>query len=114
MTKNPWRGYAVLEGTTIEQSAFENARVATVTMPSTLRTIGSQAHLRIHLTSLTLPDSWRGIGHSHYAEADERRYWRCHVLPDGAFALRSQPGQCEPPSGPRQAHDARRECPVVP
>lgn len=61
--KNPGGSYAVLEGTTtIEQSAFENAQVATVTMPSTLRMIGSQAFTHSHLTSLTLPDSVTSIG----------------------------------------------------
>ena len=87
--KNPGGSYAVLEGTTtIEQSAFENAQVATVTMPSTLRTIGSQAFTHSHLTSLTLPDGFESAGYWAFAYAEKLTsvdIGGATSLPDGAF-----------------------------
>ena len=86
--KNPGGSYAVLEGTTtIEQSAFENAQVATVTMPSTLRTIGSQAFTHSHLTSLTLPDGFESAGYWAFAYAEKLTsvdIGGATSLPDGA------------------------------
>ena len=87
--KNPGGSYAVLEGTTtIEQSAFENAQVATVTMPSTLRTIGSRAFTHSHLTSLTLPDGFESAGYWAFAYAEKLTsvdIGGATSLPDGAF-----------------------------
>ena len=87
--KNPGGSYTVLEGTSaIDESAFEDARVATVTMPSTLRTIGSRAFDNSELTSLTLPDGFESAGAWAFANMGNLTtvdLGGFTTLPDGAF-----------------------------
>lgn len=87
--KNPGGAYTVLEGTTrIEDSAFEDAKVSSVTLPSTLRTIGSYAFEHSQLTELTLPDGFEKAG--TWAFAYTNQLTRVDLggateLPSGAF-----------------------------
>ena len=61
--KNKGGSYAVLDGTTdIDDYAFADASVTSVTLPSSLRRIGDYAFESSRLTSLTLPDSFETIG----------------------------------------------------
>ena len=61
--KNKGGSYAVLDGTTdIDEYAFADASVTSVTLPSSLRRIGDYAFESSRLTSLTLPDSFETIG----------------------------------------------------
>lgn len=61
--KNKGGSYAVLDGTTdIDDYAFADASVTSVTLPSSLRRIGEYAFESSRLTSLTLPDSFETIG----------------------------------------------------
>ena len=61
--KNKGGSYAVLDGTTdIDDYAFADALVTSVTLPSSLRRIGEYAFESSRLTSLTLPDSFETIG----------------------------------------------------
>ena len=61
--KNKGGSYAVLDGTTdIDEYAFADASVTSVTLPSSLRRIGEYAFESSRLTSLTLPDSFETIG----------------------------------------------------
>ena len=61
--KNKGGSYAVLDGTTdIDEYAFADASVTSVTLPSSLRRIGDYAFESSQLTSLTLPDSFETIG----------------------------------------------------
>ena len=61
--KNKGGSYAVLDGTTdIDEYAFADASVTSVTLPSSLRRIGDYAFESSRLTSLTLPDLFETIG----------------------------------------------------
>ncbi len=61
--KNKGGSYAVLDGTTdIDEYAFADASVTSVTLPSSLRRIGDYAFESSRLTSLTLLDSFETIG----------------------------------------------------
>jgi len=61
--KNKGGSYAVLDGTTdIDEYAFADASVSSVTLPSSLRRIGDYVFESSRLTSLTLPDSFETIG----------------------------------------------------
>ena len=61
--KNKGGSYAVLDGTTdIDEYAFADASVTSVTLPSSLRRIGDYAFESSRLTSLILPDSFETIG----------------------------------------------------
>ena len=61
--KNKGGSYAFLDGTTdIDEYAFADASVTSVTLPSSLRRIGDYAFESSRLTSLTLPDSFETIG----------------------------------------------------
>ena len=61
--KNKGGSYAVLDGTTdIDEYAFADASVTSVTLPSSLRRIGDYAFESSRLTSLTPPDSFETIG----------------------------------------------------
>ena len=61
--KNTGGAYAVVGGVTqIDDYAFAGATIATVTLPSSARTIGDYAFESSRLTSVTLPDSGETIG----------------------------------------------------
>ena len=61
--KNVGGSYAVVEGTvTIDEGAFEEAKLESVTFPSTLRHVGSRAFAHSSVTALTLPDAFETMG----------------------------------------------------
>lgn len=87
--KNAAGNYRIPEGTSaIDDNAFENAQVSTVTMPTTLRTIGAQAFAHSGLTQLTLPDGLRSAGTWAFAYTTNLTsvdLGGITALPDGAF-----------------------------
>ena len=68
--KNRGGAYAVVGGVTqIDDYAFAGATIATVTLPSSARTIGEYAFESSRLTSVTLPDSLETIGSWAFSNA---------------------------------------------
>ena len=68
--KNRGGAYAVVGGVTqIDDYAFAGATIATVTLPSSARTIGDYAFESSRLTSVTLPDSLETIGSWAFSNA---------------------------------------------
>ena len=68
--KNTGGAYAVVGGVTqIDDYAFAGATIATVTLPSSARTIGDYAFESSRLTSVTLPDSLETIGSWAFSNA---------------------------------------------
>ena len=60
--KNAGGHYSVAEGTsTIDEGAFTSARIASVTLPSTLRRVEKAAFVSSQVTSLTLPDGFESM-----------------------------------------------------
>ena len=60
--KNAGGHYSVAEGTsTIDEGAFASARIASVTLPSTLRRVEKAAFVSSQVTSLTLPDGFESM-----------------------------------------------------
>ena len=60
--KNVGGHYSVAEGTTtIDEGAFTSARIASVTLPSTLRRVEKAAFVSSQVTSLTLPDGFESM-----------------------------------------------------
>ena len=60
--KNAGGRYSVAEGTsTIDEGAFASARIASVTLPSTLRRVEKAAFVSSQVTSLTLPDGFESM-----------------------------------------------------
>ena len=60
--KNVGGHYSVAEGTTtIDEGAFTSARIASVTLPSTLRRVKKAAFVSSQVTSLTLPDGFESM-----------------------------------------------------
>ena len=60
--KNAGGHYSVAEGTsTIDEGAFTSARIASVTLPSTLRRVAKAAFASSQVTSLTLPDGFESM-----------------------------------------------------
>ena len=65
--KNVGGHYSVAEGTTtIDEGAFTSARIASVTLPSTLRRVEKAAFVSSQVTSLTLPDGFESMDNTAF------------------------------------------------
>ena len=66
--KNAGGHYSVAEGThTIDEGAFTSARIASVTLPASLRRVEKAAFVGSQVTSLTLPDGFESM--------DDMAFW---------------------------------------
>ena len=61
--KNAGGHYSVAEGThTIDEGAFTSARITSVTLPASLRSVSKGAFVGSQVTSLALPDGFKSMG----------------------------------------------------